>query len=250
MAENYFTEKVLVLREVKYKDADKILTLYSAERGKFTARAVAALRKASRIASATQQLTYAEMTFYESHGRTGVKEAQILEDFADLKSDFADYALGCYFAECVEQLSEEGLEDADILQLILNALFALSRKLYLPQTVKAAFEMRLMSLQGYRPDLSGCEVCGKEDPEFPNLCVTSGKLICSSCRKASFEIYAPLSGCALQSLRTIVSAGPKAFIPKDLPPEDTDLLSYACETFLLEHAERRFSTLEYWKKVR
>ena len=60
----FTTTKALVLREVKYKEADRILTLFTADNGKITAKARGALRKSSRTGAATQQLTYADMTLF------------------------------------------------------------------------------------------------------------------------------------------------------------------------------------------
>ena len=48
------TTKALVLREVKYKEADRILTLFTADNGKITAKARGALRKSSKTGAATQ----------------------------------------------------------------------------------------------------------------------------------------------------------------------------------------------------
>ena len=58
------TVKALVLREVRYKEADRILTLFTDTDGKISAKARGALRKGSKTAAATQQLTYSEMTLF------------------------------------------------------------------------------------------------------------------------------------------------------------------------------------------
>ena len=58
------TVQALVLREVRYKEADKILTLFTKSDGRITAKARGALRKGSKITAATQQLTYSEMTLF------------------------------------------------------------------------------------------------------------------------------------------------------------------------------------------
>ena len=52
------TVNALVLREVRYKEADRILTLLTDTDGKLTVKARGALRKSSKTAAATQLLTY------------------------------------------------------------------------------------------------------------------------------------------------------------------------------------------------
>ena len=144
----FTTTKALVLREVKYKEADRILTLFTADNGKITAKARGALRKSSRTGAATQQLTYADMTLFFNKGKWTVNEASVIEAFEGLKSDIAHLALGSYFAECVEALAVEDQSDPALLSLTLNSLYALSRNLHDERKIKAAFELRLMSLSG------------------------------------------------------------------------------------------------------
>ena len=161
------TTKALVLREVRYKEADRILTVLSECEGKLTVKARGALRKSSRTAAATQQLTYAELTLFGNRGKWTVNEGSVIEGFEGLRGDIEALALGSYFAECLEALSVEEQPDEAMLQLGLNALYALSRQMYDPAKIKAAFELRLMCLAGYAPDLTGCAACGKEPLHGP-----------------------------------------------------------------------------------
>ena len=156
----FTTTNALVLREVRYKEADRILTLLTSTDGKITVKARGALRKGSKTAAATQQLTYSEMTLFGNRGKWTVNEAVIKEAFPGLRRDMENLALGCYFAECLEALSVEDQPEPAILQLGLNSLYALSNQLYPPEQIKAAFELRLMCLTGYTPELSACPACG------------------------------------------------------------------------------------------
>lgn len=71
----FLTTRGLVLREVRYKESDKILTVLTQHEGKVTVRARGALRKGSRITAATQLLTYSDMTILKPrppHAQRGV----------------------------------------------------------------------------------------------------------------------------------------------------------------------------------
>ena len=103
----YKTLHGLVLREVKYKESSKILTILTEEEGKITAEARGALRKGSKCSAASQVLTWSELTFFENRGRYTLTEGSVLEDFAALRADLGDYALGCYMAELLEAVSDE-----------------------------------------------------------------------------------------------------------------------------------------------
>ena len=109
------TENALILREVRFKESDRILTALTADSGKLTLAAHGALSKKSRIAAATQQLTYAELTLYEKNGRYAVREGLVKESFAGLRQDLERLALGCYFAECLEQYAGEEQPEPELM---------------------------------------------------------------------------------------------------------------------------------------
>ena len=250
MENGFFKSECLVLREVRYKEADRILTLYSKDFGKITAKARGALRKTSKTAAATQQLCYSEMTLFSNRDMISVNEANVIEPFDALKGDISALALGCYFAECIEALAQEGETEPAILQLGLNSLYALSRGLKSQSMIKAAFELRLMCITGFAPELSGCAVCGKEKPEEPVLGLESGRICCRTCRSFSIGITDYLDDAALEAMRHISAAPAKSFIPGELPEDSLKKLEAACEDYLSKQAERKFGSLEYWKNVR
>ena len=246
----FHTTRALVLREVRYKEADRILTLFTDTDGKITAKARGALRKSSRTAAATQQLTYAEMTLFGNRGKWTVNEASLIEPFSGLRADIERFALGSYLAECMEAFSVEDQADPALLQLGLNCLYALSQGKHDPLKVKAAFELRLMAIAGYEPDLSACCECGKEQPEDPILCLENGTICCRNCRKPTSGAWAELDNGALAAVRYVVAAPAKQLLSFHLEGPGVSLFASAAERYLLTHAERGFSTLDYWKKIK
>ena len=169
------TTRGLILREVRYKEADRILTILTESEGKITAKARGALRKSSRTGAATQQLTWSELTLFGNRGKWTVNEGTVLEGFSGLRDDIEKLALGSYFAECLEAFSVEDQPDPALLQLGLNSLYALSNALGAPEKIKAAFELRPPQLGrdpsgGGRPGRHAlCELCpGQAALFFPH----------------------------------------------------------------------------------
>ena len=242
------TVNALVLREVRYKEADRILTLFTDTDGKLTVKARGALRKSSKTAAATQLLTYSEMTLFGNRGRWTVNEATVKEPFSGLREEMERLALGAYFAECMEAFGVEDQPEPELLQLGLNSLYALSRGLGSQEKIKAAFELRLMCLTGYTPELTACAVCGRE-PEEPVLSLDRGRVCCRSCAHEMGE-RADLGQNALEAMRYICAAPPKQMLRFDLGEDAVLRLSDASERYLLHRAERGFSALDYWKKIR
>lgn len=139
----------LVLRETDTRDADKILTVLTPDRGKLAVIARGARRKGSRVAAACQLLAYSEMTLYERGQWTMLDAANTIELFDGLRQDLTALSLAAYFAELTEAVADGC--GGDVLPLLLNALYALSALRKPPQLVKPAFQLRLMALAGYEP---------------------------------------------------------------------------------------------------
>ena len=243
------TTKALVLREVKYKEADKILTVLTEDEGKLTVSARAVMRKGSKIAAACQLLAFSEMTLFENKGKWYVKEAQAIEQFLGLRRDIESLSLGVYFASLLEAVSDEDSPNPTMLSLGLNSLFALSRNLYPPEHIKAVFELKLMCLSGYEPSLDYCAACGNPEPERPVFSLMGGSLLCAGCPDDQGRRFDLCSDC-LAALRHIAGADCKRAFSFSLEDSAAKRLYKLCEAYIPAQLDREFQTLDYWKSVR
>ena len=244
----HITTQGLVLREVSYKESDKILTVLTAEGGKRTVKARGCRRKSSPLAAAAQLLVYSDMTLFEYRDRFTLSEAESIRQFWHVKSDVELLALGSYFAEVMETVAVEGRPDPPALSLILNCLHALD-KLDRPQAlVKAAYELRLMCLEGYEPLVDACAVCGVPEPERPRFHLAEGVLHCAACPVGEGE-DPTLEGGALAAMRRIVYGDPKRLFSFQLDPASLRCLGRVCEGFLRAQLDRGFSTLDFYKQL-
>ena len=75
----YFKTEGLVLRETEYKDADKLLTVLTRDRGQLTLRARGVMSRNSKLKSGCQLLAYAEFTVFSGRASMTVDEAVPLE---------------------------------------------------------------------------------------------------------------------------------------------------------------------------
>ncbi|NCB73728.1 MAG: DNA repair protein RecO [Clostridia bacterium] len=244
------TTRALVLREVKYKEADKILTVLTEDEGKLTVSARGVMRRGSKIAAACQFLTFSEMTLFENRGKWFVDEAQTVEQFLGLREDIALLALGTYFAELLEAVADEDSPNPEVLRLGLNSLFALGSGLYAPEHIKAVFELRLMCLSGYEPALDCCPVCGKEEMDSPVFSTLGGTVLCGKCRNLEYGETFPLCEASLAAMRHISGAESKKIFSFSLDDKAAKRLYTVCEAYVLAQLERRFSALDYWRQVK
>lgn len=103
----YITTGGLVLRETLYKESSKILTVLTSGEGKISVMAKGARRRGSKTAAGTQLFTFSEMTLYSGRGGWTLTETRSIEQFQGLRDDIEKLALGAYFAEMLESLSDE-----------------------------------------------------------------------------------------------------------------------------------------------
>ncbi len=244
----YLTTQALVLRVTTYNDTDALLTLLTPNHGKLTVKARGLRRKNSPLTATCQLLAYGEFTLFEYRSAYTVNEARSIELFTPLRRDLQKLSLGTYFAQAAELLSQEDLPNPELLSLVLNCLYALS-KLDVPETlVKAVFELRGASLAGYEPNLYGCHKCGNPFPDRFDL--SEGRLECECCRDpASSGIRMPLYGGMLECMHYITTCDPKKLFSFQAGEDTLNHLSSVTEGYLTTQLERGFSTLDFYKSL-
>lgn len=243
----FLTTRGLVLREAKYKESDKILTILTAKEGKLTAKARGVARTRSKLAAATQLYAYSELTLFGNKGLWTVNEAESIEEFRGLRSDLKRLALAGYICELLEAVSDEDCPEPEMLQLGLNCLYALSNRLATRDVVKAVFELRLMCIAGYRPELGACAACGREDVVSGALVPAHGELYCDECPRPG---GLPVDLSVLEAMRYIVRAEPRKLFAFQIDDAAESALSSVCEAYTLYQLDRPFRSLDYYKKLR
>ena len=189
-----------------------------------------------------------------------IKEAELIESFFDLRADIVRLALAQYLCEILGYVTVEEGEES-LLRLALNSLFAIASGKYDIELVKAAFEVRAASIIGFMPDVMGCRECEKKEGDFI-FDIMDGSLLCYECNTArSIEaepidptaqrrIIALLSESARIALMYCVHAPLERLFSFRIPEEDKGLFCRAAEEYLLNHIERSFKTLDFYKEVK
>lgn len=244
----YMTIQAVVLRVTDYNDRDALLTLLTRSNGKLTVKARGLRRKNSPLIAPCQLLAFGEFTLFEYRGQYTINEAQSIELFTPLRRDLTKLSLGTYFAQVTEVISQEDMPSPELLSLLLNSLFALSR-LNLPEKqIKSVFELRSACLSGYTPDLFGCHICGNQNPERFDL--SAGQLECGGCRsRESNGIRMPVTSSVLEAMRYICLCDPKKLFSFQLGGDTLEKLSSLTEAYLTTQLERGFSTLDFYKSL-
>lgn len=226
-----------------------MLTVLTPEHGKLSVAAKGALRRGSRIGAAAQLMACGEMTLCEgSGGIWTLTEAPAPELFLALREDPVGLSLGSYVLQLLEELSDMDVPDAELMSLGCNALWALSRKLYPQELIKAALELRLMCAAGFAPALDACAVCGREPTGTRFL--YSGGICCRDCASQAEGRRDPVSPGVLAAMRYVCSCPSKRLYAFHLDERSVAELGKITETYLRMQTEREFSALQMYDAFR
>ena len=121
MKRDVFENQRIGLKETRIKDADKFLTLLTAEQGVMTVKARGVMRKSSRLSSGCQLFCYSDFTLFEGKSVTSVNAAEPINMFLGLRADAEKLALAAYFAELLDALGKTDGDTGELLRLGLNA---------------------------------------------------------------------------------------------------------------------------------
>lgn len=239
----FITTNALVVREVAYKESDKILTLLSKDRGKITVSARGCRKKDSKFSAACQILFWNQFVLQENKGRWYVKEVSIEHEFQALPLDFQRFSLACYFAELGEILSIEEVPQDDLLSLLLNCLHILNTRMDLsPAMIKTVLELRAVCQSGYEPMVDSCSFCGSINPLSPQLSLSHGTIHCKNCGGLGYS----MAESTLSALRYIVQAPPNRIFSFEM--DNIKPLAELAEAYLLTQLDCPFPVLEFYHK--
>ena len=154
--------RALVLRQVDYGEADRIVSLLTADRGRVETRIPQARRSRKRFGG-LDLFVLAEVRFSPRKGAPRLEEARPLRSFTHIRDDLERLALAAYAAELLLQASAEDHHSPDLYRLALAAMESLDREPGEPTGGHGwarGFELKLLHVQGSRPSLRRCAASG------------------------------------------------------------------------------------------
>lgn len=252
--------KGLVIRTVDIKESDRLLTIYTEEKGIVTALAKGARTLKSRKMSATQQFCYSSFVLYGQADKYWIKECSLIESFFGIRNSIEGLALAAYI---VEVIADVGIEDSevDLLRLALNSLYAISSGKYDLDKVKAVFEIRAAAILGFMPEILACSRCGNKSGEF-YFDIMAGAIECFECHKKSEAAHISLAEDHESHIVSILSEGARIALSYaiysalekifsfNISEEDMRLFSSAAERYMLNHFDKTYKSLEFYKEVK
>ena len=245
-----FKTKGLVIREQNIGERDKLVWVLTESHGILRAFARGAKNIKSPKCAGTGLLSYSDLSVFEGRDSYSSDEAVSIEQFTGLHRDIEKLALAQYFCELCLNLCPSGQESAEQLRLTLNSLYLLSAGKRPPLQIKLCFEMRLIAMTGYMPDLVMCAGCGVYEAQEMVFVPNTGQLWCARCAAEHGITGARLPIAAVTALRHTVYADFDKLFSFTLKEELLEPLSLASERYVAHMTQKDYPTLQFYKSIR
>lgn len=239
----------LIIKESVVGESDRIVTVLTRDEGLIRAFVRKAKASKSRGTSATALLCYSKLTIYKGKEKNMIGDARPIKLFFELRNDIAALSLAQYFCELAGRFVPEGVNSEEYLRLILNALYFLSENKKPHALLKAAVEMRILSLSGYMPNLIACDNCGEFLTEKMYFDIEKGILLCSDCGKITNTAIECSKGIITALRHTIYSDFEKLFA-FSLSDEGLLKLSEVSERYVVSSIGYKLKTLDFYNAVK
>jgi len=243
MGRNYKTDAV-VLRSIRFAEADRVLHLYTLERGRVNAIAKGVRKTGSRFGARLEPLTRSALLLHEGRGELHtVSGADIVSSHAAARADGYALAVGQIGAEAVLKLHTEPEPQPRAYEGLCRFLDLLDgplRQAGNPQHdgLGLAFQLKLLALAGYLPHLTSCASCGSQGPLI-GFSPAAGGAVCTACLHDAGGFR--LSAGAVAAIEGLLER-PLASVSLE-PTAATDALRVVEETYA-HHGGFRLRTLQ------
>jgi DNA repair protein RecO (recombination protein O) len=176
------SNEIIILKEVKYKDNDKILHCFSRSMGKITIMAKNSRKTNSKNLSLTQTLSHISVELYKGKGMYSLSDGEVLNSFYSLKNDYDGFVYSSYIVEILNHVLQENENYSKVFDMTVKLFTMLSESAENIEVLIAAYEIKLVSILGFKPWLESCISCGREDGKYA-FSIPEGGLVCGNCRE-------------------------------------------------------------------
>jgi len=193
MAGRGYKTEAVVLRSIRFGEADRVLHLYSLERGRVGAVAKGNRRTKSRFGARLEPLSHAEVMLHQGSGELAtVTGASLLRPHSEAREDPYRLAVGLVGLEAMLRLFTEQERNPKAFEALTRFLDALDRlDAQAPEPpldpLVLSFQLKLLWLSGYLPHLTSCAECGAEGP-LVGYSPRAGGAVCQNCAADSLPL--------------------------------------------------------------
>ncbi|NVN98658.1 MAG: DNA repair protein RecO [Geobacteraceae bacterium] len=233
------TDEAIVTGGMDYRDADRIVHLYTRDHGRISGIARGAKKSVKRFGGAFELFARVTVNFLPAENLSSLKSAEPITIYQGIRKELDKISFASYAVELLAALTPERLPNKRVFRLLVAYLEHLDSFAADPSD-RHFFEINLLNILGYRPPLESCPSCGAD------LMVSGGRwseserhLLCIFCTKKG-EMISP-SGVS----RLITSMNTGRFGQVRFSDDDIGGIDRFMESFILANTGRALKSLAF-----
>jgi DNA repair protein RecO (recombination protein O) len=206
-----FKTEAVVLRSIRLGEADRVLHLYTEDRGRVGAVAKGVRRVKSRFGGRLEPLSRVKLVMHE--GRSDlctITAADTVHAHASLREGRASIERATDACEAVLRLFDSAEPNRPAYNLLCHELALLDADAALATRAQGlAFRMKLLLAAGFVPELGGCASCGERE-HIGAFSAAAGGVVCPGCEAGSFPLGDEAHSFMVDALARPLSEAPQA----------------------------------------
>ena len=181
--------EAIVLRGIRYGEADRILHLYTPERGRVSAIAKGVRRSKSRFGGRLEPFFRLNLVLYQGKSDLlTVTSAETIAGHPRLREHGGAIDGAARACDAVSRLFGDAEPHPGVYHLLANQLALLDREpARATRALALAFRLKLLLAAGFAPHLASCASCG-EPEHLVGFSGAAGGVVCGACEAGSFAL--------------------------------------------------------------
>jgi DNA repair protein RecO (recombination protein O) len=184
-----FKTEAIVLRSIRYGEADRVLHLYTPDRGRLGAVAKGVRRVKSRLGGRLEPLSRVRLVLHQGRGELcTISQVDTVQPYAALRDRRDSLERATQACEAVLRLLDSTESNRPAYNLLCNELALLDASADAAGRAQAlAFRLKLLLAAGFAPELASCAACGDAE-HLGGFSPSAGGVVCAGCEAGSFPL--------------------------------------------------------------
>jgi len=162
MPPRQFRTQAIILSRRDFGESDRLLTLFTPARGKIRAIAKGARKPSAKVSGHVELFARSDCLIYRGRNLNILTQAELIEPYLGLREDLGLGAYANYVAELLDRFTADEEEGGEDLFLLLHQTLARIAEAKDARLAARFFELQLLDLAGFRPELGACVISRTE----------------------------------------------------------------------------------------
>ena len=245
-----YKTRAIVIKSMNLSESDRLITFMTEKHGKVKCVAKGSRKAKNQFWGSLEPMSLVHLIYFgrEHQSLFRLNHSDIIESFQTIRDDFDKLYTGIYFLDLIDAMILEGHWEPKVFGLLYQALAALNQQNEL-EPLRRLFEIRLLSLSGYKPQLEQCVLCRKTPTNgmIPFSYAHNG-ILCSSCSNSA-RVDTQFSVGTRNYIKKLLEVEIKTCERLKFPKSQTEEIEKVTHRLVLSHLGRELKSYPFIKNM-